>query len=127
MSEYNKGDRVKVTIEGTVERVESVRGDTMSELKISTEEQGRPCHYVYAELAGTEVEIIAPPARPYRVGDRVRSAHGVEWILGRDGYLVVKCAVASLVGTFHAYRDGMLETSFPTDGVGMELVEVAPC
>ena len=126
MTEYKRGDRVKVTIEGTVERVDTVRTGTVTELKIRTEDDtSRPFQFVY-DIEGVDIEVLAPPARPFQVGDRVRSTFGnnTEWIVGREGYLVVKCSFSQAVGEFHEY-DGALEDNFPTGSDLYELVEAA--
>lgn len=83
--EFRVGDRVKVTIEGEVNRV-LAHGDG-TELRITTGEDQD--HYVYAD--GANVEKVEPEYETFGPGDIVRNKHfpGLVYVLGSDGNFAV--------------------------------------
>ena len=84
MSVYKVGDRVKVTIEGDVNRV--LGFDNGQELRIEVEGTD-DFHYVYTDSAN--IEKVEPEYEVFGVGEtlRYKRDHKYQFLVLRDGYV----------------------------------------
>lgn len=101
------GDRVRVTIEGTVKRVN--RFDTVQEIRVENDKG----ETLYFDTDEATVEKVEPEYEVFGPGDVVRSrASGGVRALSLDGYLHVDS------GVYYTYAQGISRDYFTSKNFG---------